>query len=429
MSLLTALNTGVSGLRTFGDSLQVISDNIANVSTTGYKSSRSEFADLISQTINGASGSSQLGRGVALDNISTSFAQGSLSSTDNLTDLAINGNGFFVVQKDNINYYTRNGAFSINNNGELVNSAGMNVIGYQYDTRGESLGTLGVLQFANNTIAPVMTGDGTNGTGVNIAANLDSSSDVTTFNVANPANTSNFSTTINVYDSLGSSHTLHVYFNKTASNAWAWHGVMDGGELSGGSAGTNVECASGTLTFNSSGALQSQTTTTSSFNFTGTAQTIGFNFGDPIASGGSGLGGTTQFSSASAISSQSQNGMPAGILSSVQVDTDGTVSGVYSNGSTVAIGQIALANFTNLNGLYKAGSGLYQDTLASGQAVIGRADAGGLGTISSYSLEQSNVDLAKEFVDMISIQRAYQANSRTITVGNDMLNDLINIIR
>lgn len=438
MSLLTALNTGVSGLRTFGDSLQVISDNIANVSTTAYKSSRSEFADLVSQTINGASGTSQLGRGVALNDISTNFCQGSLSSTDNLTDLAINGNGFFVVQKDGVDYYTRNGAFNINNNGELVTSNGMNVIGYQYDANGRSLETLGALQFANNATAPKMTGDGaTSDSGVQIFANLDSASDVKTFSLTDPAGSSNFSTTINVYDSLGSSHTLHVYFNKTADNAWDWHGVMDGAELQGATPdGTNFECATGKLTFNTNGALDTATTTSSSFNFTGAAQTIGFSFGDPIHGTnpagpvvGTGLAGSTQFSASSAISSQSQDGLPAGTLNSVQIDTNGTVSGVYSNGSTIAIGQIALANFTNLNGLYKAGSGLYQDTLASGQAAVGKADSGGLGTISSYSLEQSNVDLAKEFVDMISIQRAYQANSRTITTGNDMLNDLMNIIR
>ncbi|MEN6625624.1 MAG: flagellar basal-body rod protein FlgF [Candidatus Sumerlaeia bacterium] len=429
MSLLTALNTGVSGLRSFGDSLQIISDNIANVSTTAYKSSRASFSDLVSQTINGASGSSQLGRGVTLNNISTSYSQGSLSSTDNLTDLAINGNGFFMVQKDGINYYTRNGEFSINKNGELVTNSGMNVLGYQYDANGDPLGTIGALQFANNTIAPIVTGDGTNGSGVKIYANLDSSADVLTFSTTDPANTSNFSTSINVYDSLGTSHTLHVYFNKTGTNSWSWHGLMDGGELQGGTAGTNVECASGTLSFNSSGALQTSTTTASSFNFTGTAQTIGFNFGDSLAAGGTGLGGSTQFSSASAITSQTQDGLPAGTLNSVQIDSDGTVSGVYSNGCTIPIGEIALANFTNLNGLYKAGSGLYQETLASGSAVVGHADASGLGTISSYSLEQSNVDLATEFVNMISIQRAYQANSRTITVGNDMLSDLINIIR
>lgn len=432
MSLLTALNTGVSGLRSFGDSLQVISDNIANVNTVAFKASRAEFADMISQTINGSAGNSQLGRGVELSQISTSFEQGSLSSTDRLTDLAINGNGYFMVQKDGINYFTRNGQFSINSNGELINPQGMNVQGYQYDSTGKSLGTIGSLRFSNSTVSPKKTGDGTDGTGVTIHANLDSSSEIKTFNVADASATSNFSTSINVYDSLGSSHTVHVYFNKTAANTWAWHGVIDGGEV-GGTAGTPVERVGGTLVFTSSGALSDVTTNAppapNGFNFTGTEQVIGFNFGDPTTDGGTGLDGTTQFSTTSSISAQSQDGLPAGTLSSVQIGSDGTLSGVYSNGSTVAIGKIALANFTNLNGLFKSGSGLYQETLASGVAVVGTADTGGLGTISSYSLELSNVDLAKEFVDMISTQRAYQANSRTITVGDQMLSDLINVIR
>lgn len=435
MSLLTALNTGVSGLRSFGDSLQVISDNIANVNTTAFKSSRAEFADMISQTINGATGNSQLGRGVALSAISTSFDQGSLSTTDRLTDLAINGNGFFMVQKDGVTYYTRNGQFSIDSDGNLINSQGMNVLGYQYDSSGNALGTIGNLQFSNNTVPPKQTGDGTDGSGVTIYANLDSTSDVKTFDVTDASGTSDFSTTINVYDSLGTSHTVHVYFNKTADNTWQWHGVIDGGDISGGTDGTATVVAGGTLAFNENGALQTSTPDTTnglgSITFAGTttAQKIGFNFGDAIDDGGTGLNGSTQFNSTSVINSQSQDGLPAGTLSSVQINSDGTVSGVYSNGSTIPIGQIALANFTNLNGLYKAGSGLYQETLSSGVAVVDKADTGGLGSISSYSLELSNVDLAKEFVDMISTQRAYQANSRTITVGDQMLSDLINIIR
>ena len=431
MSLLTALHTGVSGLKTFGESLQVISDNIANVNTPAFKAARSEFSDLVRQTINGSAGRSQLGRGVQLSRITTSFAQGSLSNTDRLTDLAINGNGFFMVQSENMRHYTRNGQFSLNNQGELVNAQGAHLVGYQYGATGQPLGSLGPLQFANSTLAPQMTGDGTAaGTGVRIEANLNSASPVmANFSVADPVGTSNFSTSITVYDSLGTSHAMNVYFNKTADNTWQWHGAMDGGEVIGGVAGTPTELASGTLTFTANGALQSEVVNSSSFNFTGTPQTIGFKFGDPIADGGTGLSGTTQFASANFINTQSQDGLPAGSLTSVSVDGQGIVSGVYSNGRTIPIGQIALANFPNLSGLYKTGSGIYQETLASGVAVIGEPEAGGLGSIVAYALELSNVDLAKEFVDMISTQRAYQANSRIITVGDQLLNELINIIR
>jgi flagellar hook protein FlgE len=276
-----------------------------------------------------------------------------------------------------------------------------------------------------------MTGDGTTeGSGVSIQANLDSGSTLeTSFDVANAIGTSNFDTTITIYDSLGQDHPLHVYFNKVAENSWQWHAVVDGGELQGGTAGTAVQVADGTLTFNASGALQSAATNSSSANFTGTPQVIGFNFGDPIDDGGTGLGGVTQFAGASIVNAQSQDGLPAGNLVSVSVEADGTVAGLFSNGRTIPIGQVALATFPAVEGLVKVGAGMYQETLASGQPAVGQPDSGSLGTVAAYSLEMSNVDLAKEFVDMIQIQRAYQANSRTITVGDQLLSELINLVR
>jgi flagellar hook protein FlgE len=431
MSLLSALYTGVSGLQTFGDSLQVIGDNIANVNTTAFKSSRAEFSDLLSQTINGASGRSQLGRGVRLERIAASFSQGSFSNTDRLTDLAVNGNGFFIVNDGNRDYYTRNGQLTLNSDGELVTNSGMKLQGYQYDAGGNALGTIGPLKIINNSTQPKVTGSGVPaGTGININVNLDASSaTMAAFDPLNAASTSNFSTTISVYDSLGTAHSVTTYFNKTADNAWGWHALVDGAELQGGTAGTPTECASGTLTYNASGALQTATTTASSFNFTGTPQTIGFTWGDPIADGGTGLEGSTQFSSATVVNNQSQDGFSAGSLSTVTVDADGVISGIYSNGRTIPIGQVALANFANLQGLTKSGSGIFSETSDSGVPVISKPNVGGFGTISSFSLELSNVDLATEFVSLISTQRAYQANSKIITVGDQLLSEIVNIIR
>ncbi|MCL5270411.1 MAG: flagellar hook protein FlgE [bacterium] len=431
MSLLSALYTGVSGLQTFGDSLQVIGDNIANVNTTAFKSSRAEFADLLSQTINGASGRSQLGRGVTLDRISANFSQGSFSNTDRLTDLAINGNGFFIVTDGSRQYYTRNGQLTLNNQGEIVTTSGMQLVGYQYDASGQPLGSLGTLKISQTSTQPHMTGDGsTAGSGVQIHLNLNASSDVmNNFSVSDPSATSNFSTSMTVYDSLGQDHAVQIYFNKTADNTWGWHALVDGGELAGGTSGVPTEAATGTLVYNSSGALKTSTTTQSSFNFTGTAQTIGFDFGDSIDAGGTGLSGSTQFSSPSVVNSQSQDGFAAGNLQSVTVDEDGIISGIYSNGQTLPIGQIALANFTNLQGLFKSGSGLYSDTSDSGVPIVSQPNVGGFGTISAYSLELSNVDLATEFVSLISNQRAYQANSKIITVGDQLMSDVLNIIR
>lgn len=432
MSLLSALYTGVSGLQTFGDSLQVIGDNIANVNTTSFKSARAEFSDVLSQSINVASGRSQLGRGVTLNRISSNFAQGSFSNTDRLTDLAINGNGFFVVTDGAQRFYTRNGQFTIDNNGNMVTSGGMTLMGYQYDPTGQALGTLGPLKINQSATQPKMTGSGTPaGTGVNIAVNLNASEQVkNAFTTTNPAGTSNFSTTLTVYDSKGQGHAMNVYFNKTADNTWDYHALVDGAEV-GGAAGTFFEGERGTITFNNNGVMQSATPDTSAgapagFNFTGTNQRIGINMN---VGGGATQTVTTQYATPSVVHAQTQDGFGAGSLASVAIEEDGTIIGTYSNGRTLSIGQIALGNFADLQGLRRAGSGLYQETAESGVPVISRPNVGGFGTISSYSLELSNVDLATEFVSMISTQRAYQANSKIITVGDQLLSEVVNIIR
>lgn len=430
MSLISALYTGVSGLQTFGESLQVIGDNIANVNTTAFKSSRAEFADLFNQTINGADGRSQMGRGVSLDRISSNFSQGSFSNSDRLTDLAINGNGFFVVSDGERNLYTRNGQFTLNNQGELVTSSGQNLVGYQYDPTGQPTGTLGPLQITQASTQPVMTGDGTTpNSGVNISMNLNAEETVNTFDPAIPVQTSNYSTNITVYDTLGKGHDLQVYFNKTGDNQWDWHAMAQGDEVVGGTPGTLSESATGTLSFTAGGSLQSQSLTSSSFDFNGTPQIIGFDFGDDLDSGGTGLASSTQFADPTVVNAQSQDGHSAGSLQSVTVDDNGIIAGIYTNGETLPIGQIALANFANLQGLVKTGSSVYANTSESGVPVISEPNVGGYGTISAYSLELSNVDLATEFVNLISTQRAYQANSKIINVGDQLLNEVVNIIR
>ncbi len=428
MSLLSALYTGVSGLQTFGESLQVIGDNIANVNTTAFKANRAEFADLLSQTINGGSGRSQMGRGVSLDRISANFSQGSFSNTDRLTDIAINGNGFFVVNDGARDYYTRNGQLTLNNNGELVTTKGYKLMGYEYDSTGNALGTLGAMSIMQRTTQPHQTGDGTAGnTGVTMNINLSSTAATSTFDINDPSGTSYNHAAVTVYDSYGAPHKLEVYFNKTANNNWQWHAVANGSEVQPSTTGY-VEGASGTLGFDTTGNLQTATTTSSSFNFTGTPMTIGFNWGNPIATGGDGSG-TTQFSNEWKISTTTQDGYGAGDLDSVAIDENGIISGNYSNGQTIPVGQVALANFANLQGLFKAGSSIYGDTTESGVPIIGKPNQGGMGTISAYSLELSNVDLATEFVALISNQRAYQANSKIITVGDELLSDVVNIIR
>ena len=423
MSLISALYTGVSGLQTYGDSLQTIGDNIANVNTTAYKSSRAEFADVLNQSINVASGNSQIGRGVTLSRISTDYAQGSFSNTDRMTDLAINGNGFFVVNNGSRNFYTRNGQFSINNNGDLVTSGGLELQGRLYQA-GQATTQMGTINVSSAASTPQVTGSGTPaGSGICIAANFNAADTAKTFSAADPANTSNLSTSLSVYDSLGQSHTVNIYFNKSAgtANTWDFHALVDGGELTGGTAGTPSETASGTLTFDNSGNLLPAATslTQSSFPFKGVnAQKIGFSFG-----------GSTQYASSSAIQSQSQDGYPSGNLTSVGVGEDGVITGTFSNGRIMPIGQVMLANFSNLQGLHRNGGGLLAETTDSGTPLLGEPGLGSTGSIASYSLELSNVDLANEFVNLISTQRAYQANSKTITTGDQLISEAINLIK
>ena len=433
MSITTALYTGISGLQSMGNSLQVTGHNIANVNTVGFKSSRAEFSDLLSQTINVGGQTAQLGRGVQLESVARSFAQGSFMNTDSVTDMAINGRGFFILSDGIQSYYTRAGNFHTNSAGNLVNPDGLGLQGFLFDATGAPTGARGTINLSNLTTPPKATGDGTvAGSGVIVSANLSADAAAMTFDVADPLNTSDYSTSLTVYDSLGSAHNIIVYFNKTADNAWDWHALVDGGEIVGGTAGTPVECASGSLAFNSSGALQTETTTSSSFSFTGGAaasQVIGFDFGDSIDDGGIGLGATTQFAGNFVTNYLTQDGFSTGNLQAISVDRDGMVTGIFTNGRRQIVAQLALANFQNEGGLFATGSNLFMDTVESGQPTISAPNVGAVGEINGNTLELSNVDLANEFVAMITNQRAFQANSRTITTGNEMLQEVVNLVR
>ncbi|MCX7016639.1 MAG: flagellar hook protein FlgE [Candidatus Sumerlaeota bacterium] len=433
MSITTALYTGISGLQTLGNALQVTGHNIANANTVGYKSSRTEFSDLLSQSINIGGKTAQLGRGVRLDDVSRSFAQGSFQNTDSVMDMAINGRGFFILSDGVQTFYTRAGNFHTDEAGNLVNSNGLGVQGFLYDPTGQPTGTRGAINLTNLITPPHATGDGASaGSGVTISANLSSDAPVAAFDIADPSGTSNYSTSATVYDSLGAAHSVILYFNKTADSAWAWHAVIDGGDLTGGTAGTPQECATGTLTFDTSGALQTQTTTSTDFDFGNGAvqnQAIGFRFGDAIGDGGTGLSGTTQFDGPYVTNYVTQDGYATGNLQAIAIDREGKITGIFTNGRTRIVAQLALANFQNEQGLLAMGSNQFVETVDSGQPTVSAPNVGALGEVVGNSLELSNVDLATEFVTMITTQRAFQANSRTITVGNDMMQDVVNLIR
>ncbi len=679
MGLSSSLFSGVSGLNAYGSAMSVIGDNIANVNTIGYKSSRASFEDALSQTIAAAAGSSQIGRGVALSNITASFFQGSFESTSEPTDLAIGGKGFFMVENPNNEnvYYTRAGQFRFDEEGFFVNPAGYHVQGWGVQESADgsinAIGAIGEIMISSTSSDPrptelvqiainldatdeilatpgqatsaaaittgfifdtgvndeivfddgagpytvslitqgglgaqtVCTGDevataietaltsangesytvtysavtnrftivndagnansidlewsnasstaaGTlgfdtvdtpvalgesdvsdNSVSFNILAGVNDEFDITvdrnpitggpvtvtlaagqytaselaahmetainqaliaageevradvsynidtqrfviasasqgetsyieidpgaaadflatinvtnndenqgsgSFSVENADTTSNYSTTMPVYDSFGSVHPVYIYFRKDAENAgpppttdWQWFAVVG---ASDSASGEDEIQAQGTLTFNESGTLILESDVayplaSGGFDFTGGAaqgQEIDIRFGlqtDAISA-------STQFSSPSSTIFQSQDGYGSGFLESISVDVDGVISGHYSNGQIIYLFKVALANFSNPWGLKKEGGNLYSETRKSGQAVTGPPGSAGLGRISPNSLEQSNVDLANEFVKMIITQRGFQANSKIITTTDEMLAELINLKR
>jgi flagellar hook protein FlgE len=429
--------SGVSGLRAEGEALGVVGDNIANVNTTGFKAQRALFQDVLGHSILAGTSSSLPGSGVRVGDIQQMFTQGTLQNTGVSTDVALNGDGFFVVKGTvdglSSNFYTRAGTFVIDHEGNLTNTNGLKVQGYKANGDGTFAASV------SDIVAPTAALPARATTEMNITANLDATSIAkgtltppVPFDPQNPAATSNFSTTITTYDSLGTGHTVDVYFNKTADNAWTFYALTDGAETTGGTAGTNVQLGTGTLTFNTDGSLNASTGLQLTANWAGGAtqgQTIDLNFGTGTAAGGTGLDGTTQFGSPSNVSSQDQDGYASGDFSGVAIDGTGVVQGLYTNGQKIAMAQLAVAKFRSNDGLGRAGQNLWIETRESGTAAMGTAGSGGRGATSAGALEGSNVDLAEEFVGLIQHQRSFSANSKTITTADEMLQELINIKR
>lgn len=432
--MLTSLYTAVSGMGANGVSLSVIGDNIANLNTIGFKGSRIAFGDVLSQTITGIAGSSQVGRGVLVSGVSPLFTQGSFETTTNALDMAVDGDGFFIVSDGSARYYTRAGQFSIDKNGNIVNPDGLVLQGYLADASGTITGTVGNLQVSTNQSSANMT------TKADIAVNLDATATppAAAFTLDSngdavnddPANY-NFSTTVTVYDSQGGSHQVTLYFVKTGDNAWDVHYVHD----DPANPGQLIDAGTQSLTFDANGALiDDNSGTPISFNF-GTAvtspQDITFNYGTGTGEtpAGTGLDGATQFASDFAVINLTQDGYSAGALKNVVISEDGVITGVFTNGQTRPIGQVALARFVAPTGLTKLGRNLYAESFDSGQPIVGMPETSGLGRVLSHTLELSNVDLAEEFVKMISAQRGFQANSRIITTTDDLLQEMINLKR
>jgi len=429
MGIVNSMNIGVTGISAQGNQLDIIGDNISNVSTNGFKASRGEFSDMVSRNLKGIEGGNQIGRGTQLRSVTPIFNQGSIIRTERATDLAINGDGFFVVKAGNgeLNY-SRDGALRFNKDGELVNMEGLNIMGYLANTEGKISPQLEKVSIPTNTIAAKGTDK------VKLSINIDAREPIgVPFNPMKPADTSIFSSGVTIYDSKGTAHIATLFFNKIGENQYEYNAMVDGAEVVGGEKGKLSLQASGTLLFDKDGRLLSETVKSNGFNFIGGAdlnQQVEFDFGDAVTTeNGTGLAGSTQFGTSSVMYKYNQNGHEAGNLTSMSVNEDGVITGLFSNGITRDLAQLGLAKFENNEGLVKIGGNNFRESKLSGAAYIGKAGEAGRGTFLAKALEQSTTDIAQEFVNLILAQRGFQANSKIITTSDELLNDIINLKR
>jgi flagellar hook protein FlgE len=413
-------------MRAEGEAIGVAGDNVANVNTPGFKRQRAVFQDLFNR------GGNAGGSGTRLSDVGQAFTQGSLVQTGQATDVALNGDGFFIVA-GTVNgvtgtFYTRAGQFRIDPTGAIVDPSGMRVLGRALQNDGTLSAGLQPLNVPTGAIPAQATSE------MQITANLDASAptEPLPFDLNNPSQTSTTSTSMQVFDSLGAPHNLDIYFNKLGDNQWEYHVIAPGDDLNPPQPGVNMEVGQGQFIFNTDGALETAAINapiTVDFLSATPGQTIDINFGTPISSGGTGLDGTTQFSMPSGVSSQSQNGFSSGSFTGISISPDGMVMGQYSNGRSVPVGQLQVAKFRAVESLARAGQTLWAATSESGPAAVAPPGAGGRGQVTAGTIENSNVDLGEEMVSMIVHQRAFSANSKVIATADDMLSQLMQLKR
>jgi len=416
---MSSFSISLSGLLADDQELSVLSNNLANLNTVGFKGEDAQFQDLFYQEIgaNGAGDPLQVGTGAMVGSTATDFTQGTLETTGLSTDLAIQGNGFLQVQQGNVTQYTRDGNLSVNAQGYLVTSDGSEVMGYQaVDGKVNTSSTLGPLQVGSGQNPPQATSNVTLALNLNAGANADS--------------TSAYSSEATVYDSLGDAHVVTFNFQKTAANTWSYTVTLPAADV--GSTGKAVSLASGTLSFDANGNLTSATKPVS----------LTLPAADKLADGGTlssslawnlvGSGGAaeiTQVAGASTVTSTVQDGYAAGTLTGFTISSNGTIQGVFTNQQNETLGQIALAAFPNTQGLLQTGSSNFMASLASGLPTVGVPGTGGLGTIADGALENSNVDIATQFAQLILAERGYQANSQAITTENQVEQAALSILQ
>jgi flagellar hook protein FlgE len=439
-----SFNIGLSGLSAANKALDVTGNNIANVATTGFKASRTEFGDQYAASIKATAGSTTVGSGVKTEAVSQLFNQGNISTTDQNLDLAINGDGFFTLSENGTKVYTRAGAFSSDKSGYIVDSSGNNLQGYSVDANGTlQTGVLSNLKIDTANLNPKPTST------MSETLNLNSSASVPTVAAFDPANVNSYNFTYNteIYDSQGNSHQLNQYFVKNSdANSWTMYTTIDGRNPQTPSSTTPLANQIG---FTTSGALDAANLTTPAADATtglptGLSVTTGvFSLKNwvPASKAADGtwssngstaaanitvdLNAMTQYNATSAVTAKDQNGYATGELSSLSVDSTGSIFATFTNGQSKTIGQVAIANFANVQGLTPVGGTKWKESFASGVPVVGAPETGTLGSIQSNALEDSNVDLTAELVNLIKEQSNYQANAKTISTQSTIMQTLI----
>ncbi len=398
--------TAISGLRATQADLNVIGNNIANVGTTGFKGSRAEFHDVFATTNVGVSATAT-GSGVNTARVSQQFTQGNITFTDSGLDLAISGQGFFIVDDDGAQLFSRDGAFGVDRNGFVVNSNDQKLVAFTVDSTGNVTGSTAPLQITTANTQPQAT------TTVDLGANLDSQATiplVTPFD-ATDNTTYNNTTATSVYDSLGGTHLMQYYFVKTGSGSWNLHTFVDGAAVGGAQAiafGTN-----GALTTPASGTLTLPAFTPVGG---GSAMTVAVDLTE-----------MTQYGAPFGVNKLSQDGFTTGRLAGVDIDKNGNVFARYTNGQSELKGQVALANFSNPQGLSSLGKNNWAETFAAGSPLVGPPGSSSLGLIQAGALEESNVDVSEQLVKLIVAQRNFQANTEVIQTADAVTQAVINI--
>jgi len=403
-----SFNIALTGLNAANEGLSVTANNLANVATVGFKGSRAEFADLFASTQQGVSATA-VGNGVAVSEVAQQFSQGNIETTGNNLDMAISGNGFFTVSDNGALEYTRDGQFQLDADGNVVNAEGLHLQVYPpLANGGFNTGGLTDLSLTTNESAPQATST------AQITANLPANATQPPDATFSPTDTNSFnnSTSLTVYDSLGAAHTATLYFIKGATaNTWSTQLTVDGTAvgtpqaLTYSNAGALTAPANGDITF------PAYTPATGA-----AAMNMVFNFGN-----------TTQYGDNFGVTAVQQNGFTTGKLTGISIDSTGVVQARFTNGRSINLGQVAMANFANPQGLQQLGHASWAATNASGAAVAGVAGNSGFGGIQSGSVEESNVDTTSALVDMITAQRNFQANAQMIQTDNQVTQTIINI--